>query len=104
MKISRQFGLAVKCTAANDFLQFDFMYIDMKSPEAASGETYVLMLMDEHSKYSWIFEFPGTSAEHADRVINERSVAIGVLSQLMSDGFNYSRNEVWHLPGTIPHS
>lgn len=48
-------------------LQLD--YIDVGPRQ--SGEKYVLMILNDNSTHSWLFEFSDTAAEHAALTIIE---------------------------------
>lgn len=91
--VPRPFGPSVHGTCPNDFVQFD--YIDLVL--AYSGEKYVLLVQDNHSRYAWFYPSTSTSADTVASTLVHWCAAFGTPGMLMSDGPTHFKNKVLRL-------
>lgn len=59
-----------------------------------TGDSYILILCDDHSGYSWLYPTSATDAEKSAHAIIDWCSAFGPLSGFMSDGPTRFKNEM----------
>ena len=91
--VPRPLGHALHAVEPNKLLHFDFCYM---SP-GEKGNTYVLVLKDDHSSYVWLVPTSEATAETVATILIDWFAAFGVVQQWVSDRGSHFKNEVVRL-------
>lgn len=77
--VQSPFGHTLHGTKPNSLLQFDYIELGV----GATGDKYILLFLEDHSGYSWMYPSVTKSAETASNSILDWCAAFGAPTKLM---------------------
>ena len=83
-------GHALHATKPNELLHFDYLYMG----DAKSGESYVLILKDDHSSFVLLHPYDTATAENAAESLLSWFSMFGVVPTWVSDQGSHFKNEL----------
>lgn len=87
--VPQPLGHALHAERSNEMLHFDFCYMD----KASTSETYVLIVKDGLSSYTWMFPCEQIDAETVADSLIDWLVAFGVFDMFVSDQGTHFKND-----------
>lgn len=89
-RVPRPLGQALHADKPNKVLHLDFCFLE----KSATGETYVHIIKDNQSSYTWLYPFEAADTDTAAEALMDWMAALGICKQWVSDQGTHFTNDV----------